>query len=153
MTRLFCQVEFRQIAEEQRKLLREEINAFSEDYLSGVPDDQLVEYLFRKYSIETPTVSEPHIESQHETKVDVRHDWRRVVLDKSKPLLVPGHRIEVRLPFIGMPQIFNIAPSTSNFSPPTVSDIGPNYLSIVFEHETIEPERIRQSVAETVGDI
>src|SRR5438034_10473659 len=145
MTRLFCQVEFRQIAEEQRKLLREEINAFSEDYLSGVPDDQLVEYLFRKYSIETPTVSEPHIESQHETKVDVRHDWRRVVIDKSKPLLVPGHRTEVRLPLTGLPQILNVAPSPSNFSPPTVTDIGPDYLSLVYEQEIIETQRIGQS--------
>src|SRR5438552_8120550 len=142
MTPLFCQAEFHQVVAGQQNALRDEVERFSEDYLPGVSEEKLTEDLLDKYSIEPPVIGEPYIDSDQEVKFDVRNDWRRAISDKSKPFYVPGHRIEIRLPFAGHAQIFNIAPSSRSWNPPEVHEIEADYLSFVFEGVDLQSEQI-----------
>ena len=152
-TPLFCQAEFHQVVAGQHNRLKEEVNNFSEEYLADVSDAKLVSYLVDRNSCEAPSVGEPFIESNQEVKVDVRHDFRRMIRDRSKPFYVTGHRIEVHLPFTGLPQLLNVAPSTRSPNPPAVHEIGPDYLSFVFEGVELDPKKIKEAVDEVVGEI
>lgn len=153
MKALFSGADFHRVGESQRKALRDEIDQFTEDYLASTSESKLIEYLIDKYSLEPPTIGEPYIEDSRETKVDVRSDWRRHILDRSKPFYVTGNRIEVRLPFSGDSQFFRITPSSRSWNPPVVEEIWNDYLAFAFEGVELKPEEIRRSISSSVEEI
>ena len=56
--------------------------------------------------------------NQSEAQVDVRYDPRRWIDDKSRPALVSGLRITVRVPFEGEPDLFYTRSNQFNMNPP-----------------------------------
>jgi hypothetical protein len=151
---LFTGIEIVDFLENQRRQLWEEVDGFSEEYLLGTQEADLIEYLTKKYSPEAPIVGEPYIEGDREIKVDVSDDPRRFVFDRSKPCYIPGNRIEIRLPFSGGgPGYFNIAPSHRDWSPPVADDVCTDYLSFIFEGAGLQPADIQASISKRVKEI
>jgi len=90
-------------------------------FLNTSPAD-LTSYLVEKYKADAPVLrrSEAQV-SYQECKVDVRHDFRRDVRDKTRPALVAGQRIEIEVPFHGDSELFYARPDTLTLSPPRAS--------------------------------
>ena len=116
---LFAQHNWSSVKDTQIRMMRREVDEFEANRLLNTPVDDLREYFVQKYRIDVPVLQEDSIVvDQHETKVDVRHDPRRFILDRSRPALVSGTAIEVDIPFDGDEAMFRIRPTHYNTNPP-----------------------------------
>ena len=96
MTRemLFRRFELRAAIGAQDEKLTRTIEAVPVSEILSRPPDQLAEELFEELRIEPPVLRESDTQaSQEEAKVDVSHDPRRFILDRSRPFYVSGTRV------------------------------------------------------------
>ena len=56
--------------------------------------------------------------SQEETQVDVSHDPRRFIFDRSRPFYLPGTTVSFHVPFDGDSELFGAQPSSFTSCPP-----------------------------------
>ena len=116
---LFAQHSWFSAKDTQIGEMRREIDEFEANRLLNTPVEDLREYFIQKYVIDVPVLQEDSIVvDQHETKIDVRHDPRRFVPDRSRPARVSGTAIEVDIPFDGDKAMFGIRPTHYNLNPP-----------------------------------
>ncbi len=100
--------------------IREEVDGWAENKVLAASETDLINFVVEKYTLHGPELrprEEWQLEGQ-DTKVDVSHDFRRGGYGRGRPLLVPGQRIIVRVPFNGDPDLFQFQPSSHDYSPP-----------------------------------
>ena len=100
--------------------IRIEVDGWEENKVLGASETDVINYLVDKYTLHGPKLrprDEWRIESE-DTKVDVSHDIRRGGYGGGRPLVVPGQRIIVSVPFDGDPDLFEFRPSTFDYNPP-----------------------------------
>ena len=97
---LFVTYDLQQSLRNATQKMRQEIEDLDENrFLNTAPDD-LKHYLVEKYSVTPIRLRREEWYADHqEVQVDVRFDRMRWITDTSRPALVPGERIEVRVPF------------------------------------------------------
>ena len=61
------------------------------------------------------------MDGSREIKVDVSRDWNRAIIDTTRPVYVPGHRVTVHIPFSGEKDVFKFRASTWSTSNPRAS--------------------------------
>lgn len=117
---LFCSGELRASLESHTNALRQEIDRLEETrFLNTAPGD-LTNYLIDKYRVD-PVAIKPRDEwtsDQQEIQIDVRNDPFRMIMDRSRPALVPGQRIEIFIPFDGEADVLRLKPATFTSSLP-----------------------------------
>ena len=133
--------------------MQQEVKALDENrLLSTVPDD-LKRYLVKKYSVTPITLLRDQWYADHQdAPVDVRHDRMRWIDDRSRPAMVPGERIEVRIPFEGESELFYAKANTFNMNPPRAV-IEKNELVLRYESPSDQPQDIRPLVDRALADI
>jgi hypothetical protein len=120
------------------------------------PIEELVDEVVSEYALATPRLTGQRRMPQGvtETQVDARDDWSRAISDSSRPVLIPGHRIEVRERFEGNPDLLRCLPSTHDLSPPR-GDIDGNEAVITIDRPTdaMDPEQVKAEVESAFAKI
>jgi hypothetical protein len=150
---LFTKFHWFAVDQHQRKQLIQEIDSLNGDRLLNTPVEDLCDYFESKYRIEVPVLRPDEIVvDQQETQIDVSHDSRRFIRDRSEPFYLKGIAIEVVVPFDGDAEAFNIQPSTFTLNPPSaVLHDG----SLIFRIEGIDltADEVRGSINHTISQI
>jgi hypothetical protein len=117
---LFTKYDLRGSLDSQRQKMLDEIAGYPTNELLNTGTERLLDYFEEKYRAEIPELDESGaVFDQQETQIDVRNDWGRAVMDRSRPALAPGTRFEFSIPFTGDAVLFDMRASTSSFNSPS----------------------------------
>jgi hypothetical protein len=110
---LFDAGELRDYLGRRREAMTDEIERYDRNRFLNTTAAALVEYFVDKYQCNAPKLDETRLSvDQTEVKVDVSQFRDRFVRDRSRPLLRPGTRISLILPFEGEAELLQYTPST-----------------------------------------
>ena len=100
--------------------MQDEVDGWDRNKVLAASESDLIDYLVRKYILDAPRLRprEEWDSAADEVTVDVSHDFRRAAFADGGRVLVPGHRVSVRVPFEGDPDLFEYRPSTYDLNPP-----------------------------------
>lgn len=133
--------------------MQQEVEGLDENRLLNTPPEDLKRYLVEKHGITPITLLRDQWYADHEdTAVDVRHDSMRWIEDRSRPAMVAGERVEVRIPFEGEAELFYAKASTFNLNPPRALIEG-NEIVLRYDTPADQPRDIRALVDQTLRDI
>lgn len=150
---LFCTHDLGQSLRSASDEIRREVESLPSNRLLNTAPDDLKKYLIEKYRIEPISLlRDQWYADHHETQVDVRYDSNRWIDDKSRPVMVPGERVEVRVPFEGEAELFYAQPNTSTFNPPRAL-IEKNELVLRYDSPADAPQDVRPMIDRTLADI
>ena len=150
---LFCTHDLSQSLRNTADEIRREIESLPPDRLLNTAPDDLKNYLTAKYRVEPISLlRDQWYADHHETQVDVRYDSNRWIDDKSRPFMVPGERVEVRVPFEGEAELFYAQPNTSTSSPPRAT-IEKNELVLRYDSPADAPRDVRPLIDRSLADI
>lgn len=152
---LFSKFRLRDRLQSHITAMEREITSLAPNRLLNTAPADLAAYLKQKYGMEPIQLrrDEWHA-AEKETKVDVRYDgFRRGIFDQGQPVLVPGQRIDVRVPFDGDADLFFAQGDTYSSNPPRASVDGPE-LVITFEFPSDSPPAdLRGYVDQTLSSV
>jgi len=147
---LFSSRELSDLIDTRRSAMRQEIEDMETNRLLNTAPADLSKYLVEKYSLHAPNlIKDSWSASEHEAKVDVRHDHDRWIDDRSRPFLIAGQKIEVEVPFEGEAELFYARASTSCSIPPRAKIRG-HSLILAYEIAHDSPDRDVKQEAETL---
>ena len=134
--------------------IQKEVEGWKRNKILAASEADLIAYLVGKYTLEPPRLlrDQIHIESEGGVKIDVSDDPRRYVLDRSKPLYIPGSYVAVAIPFEGDGDLFGFQASTYSINLPR-GQVSESKVLISFQGTNLDPGRIRQEIDATVGRI
>lgn len=133
--------------------MRQEVETLGENRLLNTAPDDLKRYLVEKHSVTPITLLRDQWYADHEdVPVDVRRDPMRWIDDRSRPAIVAGERIDVRIPFDGEAELFYAKANTFTMNPPRAV-IEKNELLLRFESPADQPRDVRALVDRTLADI
>lgn len=133
--------------------MQQEVELMDENRLLNTAPDDLKRYLVEKYGVTPITLLHGQWYVDHQdAPVDVRHDQMRWIDDRSRPALIPGERVEVRVPFEGESELFYAKANTSTLNPPHAV-IERNELVLRYESPADQPRDIRPLVDRTLANI
>lgn len=133
--------------------MRQEVEGLDANRLLNTAPDDLKDYLTEKYRVEPIRLLRDDWYADHQdVPVDVRYDPMRWIDDKSRPVMVPGERVEVRVPFEGEGELFYAQPNTMTGSPPRAV-IEKNELVLRYESPSDAPRDVRPLVDRTLTEI
>ncbi len=150
---LFCTHDLSQSLRSTADEIRREVESLPPDRLLNTAPDDLKNYLASKYRVgPICLLRDQWYADHHETQVDVRYDSNRWIDDKSRPFMVPGERVEVRVPFEGDAELFYAQPDTSTSNPPRAL-IEKNELVLRYDSPADAPCDVRPMIDRTLADI
>ncbi|HHT9056357.1 TPA: hypothetical protein ACT5CL_006506, partial [Burkholderia cenocepacia] len=133
--------------------MRQEVEGLDENRLLNTAPEDLKRYLVEKYGVTPITLLRDQWYADHQdVQVDVRHDQMRWIDDRSRPALVPGERVEVRIPFEGEAELFYSKANTYSLNPPRAV-IEKNELVLRYDTPSDQPRDVRPLVDQTLADI
>lgn len=133
--------------------MQQEVEALDENRLLNTPPEDLKHYLVEKHGITPITLLREQWYADHQdTPVDVRHDRMRWIEDRTRPAMVAGERVEVRVPFEGESELFYAKASTFNLNPPRAV-IEKNEVVLRYDTPANQPRNIRALVDHTLQEI
>jgi len=89
--------------------------------------------LIEQFSINVPVLEEDKKYAlTNETQVDVSHDPRRFIRDRSRPFYIAGTEVRVVIPFHGDAGLFDVQPSSFTLNPP-FGEIRDHELQLVYQ--------------------
>ena len=116
---LFSKCDLRVALDGHERKMYDEIDKLDRRRALETSVEELCDYFEKEYSVKVPQLDEARIEvNQKDAQVDVRHDPRRAVFDRSRPVYVAGTQISFLVPFAGDKELFKCRPSSFNFNPP-----------------------------------
>lgn len=150
---LFVTHDLSHILQRTAQDLRDEVEVMEANRLLNTAPGDLRGYLFEKYKITAITLlRDQWSAASQEVKVDVRYDRMRYIDDTSRPVMVPGERIEVRVPFEGNFELFYARANTSSLNPPRAV-VENRELVLRYDSPADQPRDIRPLVDSTLTDI
>jgi hypothetical protein len=151
--RLFIELDLNAALEGHARGLDEEIERAPEDHLLKVDEAEWVAALVARYTIEAPELRpDDWWMDQTEIKVDVSWDQNRAILDSSQPAYVPGHRVEVHIPFSGEKDVFKYRPSSWTTVLPT-AEVRDGELVQTIEYPADSPRNVRAEADGLVAQV
>lgn len=150
---LFSDADWFSVEQNQLQKMQGEIAAVNGDRLLNTAVDDLARYFESKFTIEVPTlVTEEIVVDQREAKIDVRHDPRRWIDDRSRPVYVPGTEVEVEIPFTGDAEVFRVRPTSYTMSPPR-AEVRSNALLLRISGTDLTADDVQQSINQTINEV
>jgi hypothetical protein len=133
--------------------MRQEVEGFDENRLLNTAPEDLKRYLVEKYSVTPITLLRDQWYADHQdVQVDVRHDQMRWIDDRSRPTMVPGERVEVRVPFEGEAELFYAKANSYSLNPPRAV-IEKNEVVLRYDTPSDQPRDVRSLVDRALADI
>lgn len=150
---LFCTHDLGASLRNAAEELRRDVENLDANRLLNTAPDDLTGYLDAKHRVEPiRLLLDKWYANTRETQVDVRYDSNRWINDKSRPFMVPGELVEVRVPFEGESELFYAQPSTSTSNPPRAR-VDSNELVLRYESPADAPRDVRPLVDHELADI
>jgi hypothetical protein len=151
---LFCTYDLSQSLRDTANALRNEVENLDPNRLLNTAPEDLKAYLANKYRIESIRLQRDHWHAQiGEKQVDVRWDQiRRLIDDTSRPVMVPGERVEVRIPFEGESELFYSQPDNYTTSHPRAA-IENQELVLRYDYPADNPPDVRQLIDSSLAEI
>lgn len=150
---LFSDADWFSVEQNQLKKMQDEIAAVNGDRLLNTAVDDLARYFESKFKIEVPAlVTEEIVVDQREAKIDVRHDPRRWIDDRSRPVYVPGTEVEIEIPFTGDSEVFRVRPTSYTMSPPR-AEVRSNALVLRISGTDLTADGVQQSINQTINEV
>jgi len=149
---LFSSRELRDLMEANRATMLQEVERIEGNRILNTAPADLARYLVEKYSFNPPSLErESWNVSETEAQIDVRYDQHRWIMDRSRPFLIPGQKIEIEVPIQGDPDLLYAQASTFSSSPPRAEIRGQSlFLTYQIAHDS--PQRDIRKEAERVLD-
>jgi hypothetical protein len=149
---LFSTYELREVVEQRRSSLRQEIEQIEANRFLNTSPADLTRYFIDKYTFNSPVLRrDMWTVSEHETQIDVSNDSERLIFDRSRPFLIPGQHIEIDVPFDGDAQLLYARASTSSSMPPRAVVQGQSIV-LTFDIRSDAPPRNVKAEAEAMLD-
>jgi hypothetical protein len=150
---LFCTYDLGDILRNSGDEMRREVESLDANRLLNTALEDLKNYLVGKYRVEPiRLLRDQWYADTRETQVDVRYDPNRWIDDKSRPFMVPGERVEVRVPFEGESELFYAQPNTSTTSPPRAV-IEKQELALRYDSAADAPREVRPLIDRALTEI
>ena len=120
--------------------------------LNTAPED-LIAYLVQRATVEPITLrhEEWYVETE-EVQIDVRGDSSRYIRDASRPVLVPGERVTVHVPFDGS-ELFFFSKSNQWSTNPPRGKVAGGELILEFQYPSDSPREVRPEVDRALANI
>lgn len=116
---LFSSYDLRGVLENEVNSLRNEVENLEQNRLLNTSQADLTKYLVEKHMVTAIILKKDNwYAEESEVRVDVRYDQMRWIDDKSRPVLVPGQKIQVKIPYEGDEELLYCASNTRNSGPP-----------------------------------
>ncbi|HOU53689.1 MAG TPA: hypothetical protein PLQ97_07145 [Myxococcota bacterium] len=120
-----------------------EIDRLDTDYVLLTAQDALCDFFEEKYRLPPPVLLEDQIRvEQREAQVDVSHDPRRAIFDRSEPFFIAGTEVIYHVPFEGDGKVFGLQPSSFTLNPPR-GQVHGNELLLRFSRTDHDPTVIK----------
>jgi hypothetical protein len=133
--------------------MRQEVETLPENRLLNTAPGDLKEYLVEKYRVTPLALLRDQWYADHQdAPVDVRHDPLRWIEDRSRPAMVAGERVEVRIPFEGESELFYAKANTFSMNPPR-AEVEKNEVVLRYASASDQPANTRSLVDRTLIDI
>lgn len=147
---LFSSKELRSFLEDRLVQSLQHVDGMDSDRLLGTPLQDLVNEIVEDYSLEPLNVIEDQMSQllTEEIRVDISQDLTRFVLDRTRPMIVPGSRITVVLPCSGHRELFQMKPSRSYLGKAPVGTIGKSEILLTYRDMDPRPEKVRSFIDE-----
>lgn len=149
---LFWKYDWFAVVEAQKAAARKEAENMSKADFARLSLEELWVALCEKYSLEVPALDFDNITvNQRETEIDVSHDRMRY-FSTGGPHYVKGTAIDVRVPFVGDPGMFNIKPTTWTTSLPR-GRIEGNSVRFTISGTDLSPEKVKSEIDHRISEI
>ncbi len=150
---LFSRVDWFSVQRNQSEAMAKEIASYDGNKLLNTSPDDLAAYFRDKYRIDVPTLQEDQIVAdQREAQIDVSHDQRRWIDDRSRPFYVAGTEVEITVPFDGDSDAFQIQPTTYTSSPPT-GEIRGSALILTVSGTDLTADQVKGAIDRNLNEI
>lgn len=149
---LFWKYDWFAVVETQKAAARKDAENMSKADFARLSLEELRVGLCEKYSLEVPALDLDTITvNQRETEIDVSHNRMRY-FSAGGPHYVKGTAIDVRVPFVGDPGMFNIKPTTWTTSLPR-GRIEGNSIRFTISGTDLSPEKVKSEIDHRVSNI
>lgn len=143
---LFVTYDLHQTLQNTISSLRNEVESMDANRLLNTSPEDLTNYFVEKYTVTPILLLRDHWYAEtKEMQVDVRFDQRRWIDDRSRPVMVPGERTQVRVPFEGESELLFARSNTSSSSPPRAL-VEKNELVLQYDSPADQPRDLRPLV-------
>lgn len=150
---LFCTYDLAETLGNATYKMQHEIDTLDSNQLLNTAPYDLADYFAKKFQMLPLKMDKENWYAQDkEVKIDVRNDPMRWIDDKSHPVLVPGIRIDIRIPFEGNSELFYTSPNTITMNPPKASVEG-GELILRYESPVDTPRDTRSLVDAAITEI
>ena len=123
--------------------MQQEVEGLDENRLLNTPPEDLKRHMVEKHGITPITLLRDQWYADYQdAPVDVRNDPMRWIDDRSRPVMVAGERVEVRIPFEGESELFYAKANTFSLNPPRAV-IENNEIVLRYETPADQPRDIR----------
>ena len=150
---LFSKYDWFSFEDSQLKKLEDEIAGRDENRLLNTSVEDLCKYFVEKYRIDVPVLNMDEITvDRRETQINVSRDPHRIIIDRSRPVYVPGTEIEITVPFTGDFLAFTITPTVYSSSPPR-GIVKDGTLTLFITGVDLEVDKVRSEIDQKVDHI
>ena len=150
---LFSKYDWFSFQDSQLKKLEDEIAGWDENRLLNTSVEDLCKYFVKKYRIDVPVLNMDEITvDRRETQINVSRDPHRIIIDRSRPVYVPGTEIEITVPFTGDFLAFTITPTVYSSSPPR-GIVKDGTLTLFITGVDLEVDKVRSEIDQKVDHI
>lgn len=159
-TSLFARAHLSDALRAQSANIAKRIQLISESVIRARPDAEMVEELAEELQIVPLVLNRAGAKMvREEIQIDVRDDPRRDIFDQGRPILIPGIKVVVSVPFTGDKELWHLQPSSFQLSGPK-GTIHPNpgsdsgELDLAFKQPSDEPlDQIKAALDRRLNDI
>lgn len=150
---LFSKYDLSSVIQSKTDAMQDEISSLDANRLLNTAPSDLASYFQGRYHLESISILRDEMyATEQETMVDVRHDPRRWIDNRNHPVLVPGQRIEIFVPFSGDSLLLQCRANQFSYSPPKAK-IRNQELIITFEFPNDSAPDIKQDIETEVNNI
>lgn len=150
---LFCTKDLREMLTNLVQAMRNEVEKLDPNRLLNTAPADLAQYLTHKYQVTSVALRKDQwYLTESEAQVDVRYDPMRWIDDKTRPVLLPGQRIEVRIPFDGDRELLYLRGNQITFNPPRAI-VENQEIILTYEMPADMPRDIRPEIDSTLQQI
>ena len=145
---LFNEACMSDILNDSKKMMAEEVDRMSDDYILNVSPTDLVDYLEDKYSFEVPSLLEDQIQ------IIDKQDVYRDVSDYGRQIQVLMQQITFAIPFSGNHSMFQFTPSTQYIgTKPTGKIMNMKEIHLTYAEKDLNPEAFRSQLKKDIEEI
>lgn len=150
---LFATQAWSHVRDQAKEKLIAEVGGLASDQLLNMSMADLTDYLVKKYSMDVPRLDRNGIEVEgREVSVDVSQDPNKLILDRSRPILMEGTEVQLRMPFSGDQTMFNVQPSIHSLVPPN-GRVSPSAVTLVHQGLNLAGEDVRLCFDRAIEEI